>query len=54
MIEEEMKERIIRLEEQIKAAEKALILAQNNTQAITAQLISILAIIVSIYAVVHK
>jgi hypothetical protein len=54
MLEEEMKERIIRLEEQIRAAEKALNLAQNNVNTLVAQMLSITSLVVSIYAIFRK
>lgn len=54
MTEEELKEKVIRLEEQLKGAEKALVLAQSNTHVVVAEVISILAILASLYAVFHK
>jgi Mg2+ and Co2+ transporter CorA len=53
--------KVARLEEKLEAADKALNLSQhlmemmtNNTHAIVAEIISIIATIVSLYAVFHK
>jgi len=54
MNEEELKEKVIRLEEQLKGAEKALNLAQNNTHSVVAQILSLAALVVSMYAIFHK
>lgn len=47
-------DKVIRLEEKLKAAEKALDLAQNNTHVIIAEVISVVAILASLYAVLHR
>lgn len=61
MTEEELKERVIILEERLKASEKALDRAQhlveiasNNNHTLLSEVVSILAILVSAYAVFHK
>jgi hypothetical protein len=46
--------KIARLEERLIAAADAVKLAYANTHAIRAELLSVLAILVSIYAVFHK
>lgn len=47
-------DRVIRLEERLSAANKALELAQSDAHSVVAIIISVLAVIVSAYAVLHK
>lgn len=54
MTEEELKERVIRLEEKLDAADKALQLAYSNTHGIRAEALSIVAILVSVFAVFRR
>lgn len=42
------------LKTKLEAAEKALSLAQNNTHVIIAEIFSIMAIVASIFAILHK
>lgn len=45
---------ITRLEEKLRAAEKALSLAQSNIHVLVAEGLSIVAILASIFSVLHK
>lgn len=54
MNEEDTSVKIARLEEQLRAAEKALQLAQSNAHIIMAQILSIIAIVVSAYTVFKR
>lgn len=50
----ELTVQVIRLEEQLRAAEKALSLAQSNIHVLVAEGLSIVAILASIFSVLHK
>lgn len=54
MTEEELKEKVIRLEEQLRAAEKALELAHSNTHAVRAEIMAIGAFSVSMFSMFRK
>jgi hypothetical protein len=54
MAEEATEVKIARLEEKLRAAEKALEFAQNNAHVVVAEVLSILAILASVYSVLHR
>jgi hypothetical protein len=54
MNEETDHDKVVRLEEKLLAAAEALKLANANNHAVRAEVISIMAIAVSLYAIMHK
>lgn len=47
-------DRLVRLEEKLEAARAALELAQNNTHVVIAEVLSVLAVLISLYATFRR